>query len=132
MAEHMSRFRDDEYWNDLEPMDAGERIGLETGRTAYDIKALHEKWPGFSDRVLKQIPVLDTGMPLQAGAIYLDLMQPENGPFKGLNNQQVEADAFLVAKEGVDYELWNVLIGEQEAYRMGRFAPDGQSEPVLF
>src|SRR5579871_4274236 len=134
MAQHNPRFWEEDR-SELHPnthREENTRSVSEASRTAYDIKALHEKWPRLSDRILKQTPVLDIGIHLREGAVYFDLMRPEDGPFQGMNDREVEPESYLVAKETVDYELWNALIGEQNAYRLGRFAPGIEAEPTLF
>lgn len=134
MSEHKSRFRDDEYWNDLDPGDDAGESDLEDpefGRSAYDVKALQEKWPGFSNQILKQIPVLNPGTRLKTGAAYLDLLHPERGAFKSTGGSEVEPDRYLVAKEDVDYKLWNALTGIEDNYRQERVAANGPPELLI-
>ena len=134
MAEHDPRFREGESWQDLETNDRDAvkgRPSFKPGRTAYDIKALHEKWPGLSDRILKQIPLLDIGTSLQERAQYFDLMHPERGEFKGRSDWAVEPTSYLVAKKQVDPEFWNALIDIEDNYLLGRFALEVQPERTL-
>src|SRR4051812_30034411 len=45
-------------------------------RTAYDVKEAHRLLSGFTDDLLKQIPVLPPGTRLEQDAVYLDLRDP--------------------------------------------------------
>jgi len=104
----------DDYERDL-----GARRELPT-RSAYDLKEAHDRLRNLPDDVLRQIPVLATRTQLD-GSIYFDLQHPERGPFRGANNAEAEPDTCLVAKNDVDYELWNYLTGVTDTYRLGRF-----------
>ncbi len=105
------------------PRDPGEHRGYEQhSRTAYDVKSLHDRYRELPDDVLKQIPVVDAGTRLEEGAIYLDLSDPEQGEFRGMNNVVVGPDECFVPKKLVDFELWNRLIGVRDRFRLGRMA----------
>jgi hypothetical protein len=118
----------DQYERQLHASDrAGESGGPdhETTRTAYDVKDLHRQLHNLDDNLLKQIPVLETGTRLKEGGVYLDLAHPERGEFRGMSDMIAGAESCLVAKNMVeDYELWNLLRGERDPERLGRFTSE--------
>src|SRR5579885_2566978 len=96
--------------NDLNLHDRGGHSsgpGPEPTRSAYDLKEAHDRLREMPDDVLKQIPILEPGIQLNEGAVYFDLRHPERGEFKGMNNMEADADNWYIAKDDVDYELWN-------------------------
>ena len=80
-------------------------------RSAYDLKDLHEKFPGLSSADLKNLTILPLGTKLEQGATYLDLNRLEEGEFKARADFEITDSNLLVAKTGVDYELWDRLRG---------------------
>ena len=88
--------------------------------TAYDLKDIHRgRLRGLSDAELRQIPVLPPGSRLQQGATYLDLRDERPREFTATGNQEVGPDDWYVAKDQVDYQLWNWLIGVDNPGRLG-------------
>jgi hypothetical protein len=81
-------------------------------RTGHDVKPVHRALKEFSDDELKQIPILDAGTRLRQGATYLDL---ERGEFTATGEMSVGLDQNVVPKEGVHYDTWNKLIGEEKS-----------------
>jgi hypothetical protein len=81
-------------------------------RTAYDLRDAHRMLAGITDDGLKAINVLPEGAKLEQGATYLDLRDPERHEFTATGDMVAEHDHWIVAKDDVDYELWNRLIGE--------------------
>jgi hypothetical protein len=117
--------RFDKYRDDLNPDFRAGQSDLpdpEAGRTAYEMKELHERLRDLPDDVLKQIPVLPTGTRLQEGAVYLDLANPQRGEFRAMNDMEAGPNNCFVDKNKVDYELWNRLRGVEDDYRLGRMA----------
>jgi len=96
---------------------AGQNLGManphpeQTSRTAYDLKDAHRMLEGLTDDALKQIPVLWPGARLEQGGVYVDLRDPDRREFKATGNMSADDDHWFVPKHGVDYELWNRLIG---------------------
>jgi hypothetical protein len=80
-------------------------------RTAYDLKDVHRALEGLTNDALKQIPVLSPGARLTQGGVYVDLHDPARREFKASGDITADADHWYVAKNAVDYELWNRLIG---------------------
>ena len=91
-----------------------ESHGSNPTRNAYDIKDLHEKFPQLSSAELKQLAILPTAARLEQGASYIDLNRLEEGEFKARADFAVTETNLLVAKNSVDYELWDRLRGHGE------------------
>jgi hypothetical protein len=83
-------------------------------RNAYDLKDLHEKFPNLSSADLKSLSILPLGATLEQGASYIDLNRLEEGEFKARADFQITETNLLVAKNSVDYELWDRLRGHGE------------------
>jgi hypothetical protein len=115
--------------HDLNPNpDAGQNFGLvgrhpekdpAAHRTAYDHKEAHRLLSGFTDDVLKQIPVLSPGTRLEEGATYLDLADPDREEFTASFGLSVQDDQVIVPKSEVHYEHWNRLRGITTPERVG-------------
>src|SRR5436305_10955730 len=112
-TQHPDAWRDDLNPNAM----AGQNIGdagphSEHGaRTAYDLKEAHRMLEGITDDGLKQIPVLWPHTRLEQGATYIDLRDPARREFTATGDMEAGAENWYVPKHGVDYELWNRLIG---------------------
>jgi hypothetical protein len=89
-----------------------------TARTAYDIKDVHRLLEGITDDGLKQIPVLAEGTRLEQGATYIDLRDPTRREMTATADLVAGPDNWYVPKAGVDYELWNRLIGISNPERL--------------
>src|SRR6058998_1293210 len=100
----------------------GER-GQRSGPSAFDVKPLHESLRGFMDDELKQIPVLVEGTRLEQGATYVDLRDPRRRELVARGDMVVEPGQWIVPKQGVDYRLWNRLLGVDNPERTGE-APE--------
>lgn len=81
-------------------------------RQAYDIKELHEKYPQFSSTDLKNLTILPEGTRLEQGAKYFDLNHPQGGELAARADMTASQGTLYVAKNTVDYELWNRLCGQ--------------------
>ncbi len=86
--------------------------------TAYDIKDLNRRLPGFTDAELKEIPVLPAGTPLEQGATYVDLRAVHPHEFTALGNEFAEPNNWYVPKKHVGYVLWSKLIGVSNPARL--------------
>jgi len=121
----------DEYREDLNPdYRAGQNddTGQPRLRNAIDIKELHERFPMLANDDLKQLSIVEPGERLQQGAVYLDLRFPERGDFKAMGGMTAGPENWYVPKNSVDYELWNLLRGETDDYRLGSHIND---DPVV-
>lgn len=88
-----------------------------------DDKALHGMLPGLDDAELARLSIVEAGMPLDQGSVYVDLNDPGRGPLKALGGQAAEAGTRYVAKRDTDYELWNRLVGQDRNAEIER--PEG-------
>ena len=117
--QHPERWRDDLNPNRM----AGQNVGLNQHpeappRTAYDVKGAHRLLEGITDDGLKQIPVLSISARLEQGATYVDLRDPQRREFTATGDMEATDEHWYVPKAGVDYELWNRLIGIQNPERL--------------
>jgi len=115
-----------EYQGDMNP-DAAAGINYGTvgphpekdnPRTAYDVKEAHRMLEGFTDDLLKRIPILPAGSRLEQDATYLDLAA-DRREFTGTSGMEAGPDSLLVPKSEVDYQLWNRLRGVTDPRRTG-------------
>lgn len=90
--------------------------------TAYDIQEIQELLSNITSDNLRQIPILPTGTRLQQGATYVDLHDPSRPVFKARGDQTAGEYNWIVPKSEVDYQLWNEIIGVQEAERLDEAA----------
>ena len=105
--------RTDEFAEDIAPSTAsqGLRSHADESTSAAADKVLHGQLPDLTNDELGRIAVIEPGVPLEQGSVYLDLNDRAAGPFKALGNQQSDGDHRYVAKKDTDYELWNQLVG---------------------
>lgn len=105
--------RADEFAEDIAPSTAsqGPRSHADERTSAAADKALHGQLPELTNDVLGRLAIIEPGVPLDQGSVYLDLNDRGAGPFKALGNQQAERGQRYVAKKDTDYELWNQLVG---------------------
>jgi hypothetical protein len=119
----------DEWQQDLNPdASKGQNYGLvdphpEKNKgehcTAFDVKEVHRQLRGFTDDVLKRIPILPSGSRLQQGAVYIDLADPGRKEIKATGDMEAGPGHWYVPKAEVDYQLWNRLIGVTDPARTG-------------
>src|SRR5829696_2470230 len=86
-------------------------------RNAHEIKELHEKLADFTPEELRQIRVLCEGVRLETGAAYVNLADPDRKEIHAKGDEVVDWDDLFVAKKDVPYELWNRLLGIDDARR---------------
>ncbi|MGV3723928.1 MAG: hypothetical protein ACO1SX_23790 [Actinomycetota bacterium] len=98
-------------------------------RSAIDIKELHERYPMILNDDLRDIPIIMEGERLEQGAVYLDLRYPERGEFKAMAGMSAGPDNWYVPKKSIGYELWNLLRGEKDEYRLGEYINNPPAEP---
>jgi hypothetical protein len=117
----------DEWRYDLNPnAGAGENVGLIGPHpekaagiaTAYDIKALHARLPGYTDDGLKQIVIMPFGSRLEQGATYLDLAADTPQPFTATGDMTAGPNHWYVPKTELGYVLWNRLTGVETPERL--------------
>ncbi len=112
--------QEDEFNEDLNPEHlAGRNYGNEgpdttQGEPAVEMKEMHGRLQALSDADLAALPVVQTGMRLEQGKTYLDLNNLERGEFTAMGSDEASPNSRLVAKDAVDYDLWNRLRGREE------------------
>lgn len=123
---HAGEQHPEEWRRDLNPApEAGLNRGArslgadDTTRTAYEHKGAHRSLEGFSDDELRHIPILPGGERLRQGAVYIDLNAPRCEEFKARGDMAAGPDNLYVAKDEVDYQLWNRLLGVDNPERTG-------------
>jgi hypothetical protein len=80
-------------------------------RSAYDFKELHGELGDLSNDELKEIEVLAEGSHLEQGTRYLDLQNRDEGDFVAAAKMIAGPANFYVPKKGMDYIIWNRLLG---------------------
>jgi hypothetical protein len=75
-----------------------------------DDKLLYDLHPELTRDQLARLVILRPGVELEQGAIYFDLLRPEDGPIKALGGQTVGEEARVIAKRETDFEIWNLLV----------------------
>src|SRR3954466_3126020 len=86
-------------------------------RMAHDVKEAHRLLEGFTDDLLKQIPILPEGSRLEQDATYMNLADRKE--FTATSGMEVGAGNLIVPKSEVDYQLWNRLRGVTDPARTG-------------
>ena len=108
---------DESFAEQLAPDDSAGRPGghADESAPAADDKALRNRLPALGADELARLAVLEEGTRLDQGGTYLDLNDPDRGPFKAIGGQDSGPGNRYVAKRDTDYELWNRLVGDQRA-----------------
>lgn len=106
--------RQDEYTGDIAPRTDPAKLHTHAmeSEAGVDDKVLHERLPELDNSELARLAVLDEGIPLKQGSVYVDLNDPARAPFKALGGQSAGKRNRYIAKEDTDYELWNRLVGQ--------------------
>lgn len=109
VAEAEDRFDRDLHEDDR----AGQHGGALPRReyTAFDVKALHETMPDFTNDELKRIPILAHGERLEQGGIYLDLSDRAQGVFVAQGSLEAQDPHLYVPKADCDFAIWDKLTG---------------------
>src|SRR4051794_1443406 len=81
----------------------------EESTPASEDKRVRNELPFLNNEELGRLSVIDQGVMLEQGGVYLDLDRLESGPFKAIGGHVVEDGQRLIAKRDTDYELWNRL-----------------------
>ncbi|MDP8904438.1 MAG: hypothetical protein M3N29_03845 [Chloroflexota bacterium] len=61
----------------------------------------------------QRVSVLLPGTRLQQGSTYIDLERLDDGPFVARAGDEVAEGRLIAAKNELDYEAWNALVGQQ-------------------
>lgn len=65
---------------------------------------------GVEELDRSDIQVVEPGTKLEPGGVYLDLYDPDRGPFKALAGQEAGTGNRYVARRDVDQVVWNHLV----------------------
>ncbi len=109
--------RDTSFDDDLAPVDAP---GAPAGHADESVPASDDKriQSRLGDRLspdqMARLSVLEEGVRLEQGGVYVDLADPAAGPFKAIGGQEASSRQRYVAKRDTDHELWNRLVGDRE------------------
>ena len=76
-------------------------------------KNLYDILPDFTKDELRRIRTVPRGQRLKSGATYVDVRFREAGALTAHGEEEVH-DELLVAKNDVDYEIWDKLLGRTE------------------
>ena len=87
---------------------------------AADDKEVYSLLPDWDRAELDRLPVLEEGVRLEQGGVYVDLRDRSRRPFKALGGEAAERPHLYVAKRDVDYETWNRLSGDVDEVRIDR------------
>ena len=99
----------------LAPVGVGDAPGhADESRLATDDKRIINQLPDLSADELSRLTVLEPGVRLEQGGVYLDLNDRARGPFKALGGHEAEPGSRYVAKRDLDYDLWNRLAGADD------------------
>jgi len=79
-----------------------------------DDKTVREELPELDNSQLSRLSILETGTPLEQGAVYYDLSDRARGAFKAIGGQDADAQSRIIAKRDTDYELWNEIAGRDD------------------
>ncbi len=93
------------------------------GQNAVDNKEVQRTHPGLEEAELKRLPIVPEGTRLDQGSTYYDLKHTGRGEFTAMGAMTAGQDNWYVAKNEVDYLLWNRLTGVTEPERLDQ-APD--------
>lgn len=83
-------------------------------------KGLMDRFPNLTDDELSRLAIVETGTQLPQGAVYLDLNNPGQGPFKAIGGREAGENERLIAKDETDYMLWNKLAGRDDTPEIER------------
>jgi len=93
---------------------------VDESRPAADDKLLHERLDELRGDELARLSVLETGVRLEQGGIYVDLDDRQRQPFKAVGGQEAGPEHRYVAKRDTDHELWNRLVGQGREVQVER------------
>lgn len=79
-----------------------------------DDKRVSKMLPQLTDDELSRLSILEPGTPLEQGAVYINLIDREKGPFKAIGGQEANQKDKIIAKKMTDYEMWNRLVGRDD------------------
>jgi hypothetical protein len=89
-----------------------QRGHAEESTPASEDKRVRNDLPFLDNEELSRLSIIDPGVMLEQGGVYLDIDDLGSGPFKAIGGHIVEDGQRVIAKRDTDYELWNRLTQE--------------------
>ena len=108
-----------------QPEDLTELDQTDLRETAYNNKEIVRAYPQLSNDELKRLLILPEGTALDQGATYFDLKDRGRGEFTAAHANSAGPENWYVAKNQVDYPLWNRLTGVDNPDRLDQ--PTGEA-----
>lgn len=106
---------DDSFDEQLQPGGAIEQPGhAEESAPADEMKDVRNRLPELTNDELSRLSILDPGVALEQGGVYLDLDDRQRGPFQAIGGHTVQPGDRIIAKRDTDYLLWNQLTGDDQ------------------
>lgn len=87
---------------------------------ASEDKVLVRQIAALNDAALDRLPVIAPGTRLEQGGVYYDLNDASRGPFKAIGGETALGHNRYIAKKDAGYELWNELVGRNDAPAIDR------------
>ena len=89
-----------------------QRGHAEESTPASEDKRARNDLPFLDNEELSRLSIIDPGVMLEQGGVYLDIDDLGSGPFNAIGGHIVEDGQRVIAKRDTDYELWNQLTQE--------------------
>jgi hypothetical protein len=94
--------------------------GNPSPRSAYDLRQRYEWLRQFTDDELREISLCNEDEPLQDGAQYFDISQPEQGQIIARGQGKVPAGSCYVWRGSVTEQTWRKLLNYGQSRQAGR------------
>lgn len=111
--------RDDDYLDDMR-LRADQHVGQygelppnTDALDAQDCKDAQSLLPNMTKDEWKRVHLVPPGMRLRTGDRYVDLRDTRRGELVATGEETANQSSLLVAKNDVDYEVWNKLLGRE-------------------
>jgi|SRR6478735_2603827 len=106
---------DDSFDAQLQPGGAIEQPGhAEESVPADEMKDVRDRLPELTNDELARLSILEPGVALEQGGVYLNLDDRKRGPFQAIGGHTVQQGDRIIAKRDTDYLLWNQLTGDDQ------------------
>lgn len=91
-------------------------------QAATENKQVYELLPDWHKDELRRLFLVPRGTRLKTGGVYIDLRNPAEGELTAKGEEEVH-DELLVAKNDVDFEIWNKLRGDRRSEEIKNAKP---------
>ena len=82
--------------------------------SAGDVKEAYELLPEFHHDELRQIRIIESGVRLHVGSVFVDLRDRGHGE-RVAHGEETVGSELLVSKRETDYVIWNKILGTSDA-----------------